>query len=322
MNSPKKPSRKIFRSQFGPIFVTMSFLVSLLSGQVTTYLGNVSFDYSGTTMNGHFQGELTAPPDTFALPSSAGLGIVYQPSDTTHLLIPAFQQSDSNTVGLFFVYLRDDSGGIEPQSWSLPANPLNPDVLLGFIPNVDTTLVVDLISLFGDSIPDSTIIDTLLNYLFVELLDQTYMGVSGTITLDTISTDTLAGTFSATAMTGGFPPDVLQIFNGIFSLSSFTPPALEVVPGEQLPQTVTLFPAYPNPFNARTTVHFVLTNTEEVQLSVYDLVGKKVAVLTKGLKRPGSYSYTWSAASQASGLYFLQLRTPTTVQTRKVFLLK
>lgn len=308
--------------RLGPILVILNGLFSLLHGQITPYLGDVSFDYSGVTMNGHFQGSLTTPPDTLALPSSAGLGAVYQPSDTTHLLIPAFQQSDSNTVDLFFIYLRDDSGGMEPQSWTLPANPLDPDVLLGFIPGVDSTFIIDLVSLFGDSLPDSTVIDTLLNYLFVELLDQAYMGVSGTITLDTINTDTLGGNFTATAMTGSFPPDVLQIFNGSFNLSAFTPPGLGVTPAQQLPQAVTLFPAYPNPFNARTTVRFVLANTEDVRLLVYDLTGRTVAVLAEGARKAGSYSFAWSPASLASGLYFLQLQTSTTVQTRKVLLLK
>lgn len=308
--------------RLGPILVILNGLFSLLQGQITPYLGDVSFDYSGVTMTGHFQGSLTTPPDTLVLPSSAGLGAVYQPSDTTHLLIPAFQQSDSNTVDLFFIYLRDDSGGMEPQSWTLPANPLDPDVMLGFIPDVDSTFIIDLVSLFGDSLPDSTVIDTLLNYLFIELLDQAYMGVSGTITLDTMNTDTLGGTFTATAMTGSFPPDVLQIFNGSFNLSAFTPPGLGVTPAQQLPQAVTLFPVYPNPFNARTTVRFVLANTEDVRLLVYDLTGRTVAVLAEGARKAGSYSFAWSPASLASGLYFLQLQTSTTVQTRKVLLLK
>jgi len=304
------------------MLMVYSYMFSPLIGQITSYLGDVSFDYSGTTMNGHFQGSLSAPPDSLVLPVSAGLGAIYVPSDTTHILIPAFQRSDSNTIDLFFIYLRDDSGGVEPQSWTLPANPLDPNAMLGFIPNVDSTFIIDLIVLFGDSLPDSTVIDTLLNYLFINLLDQAYMGVSGTITLDTVNMDTLGGNFSATAMTGSFPPNVIQIFNGIFNLSSFTPPALEVVPGEQLPQTVTLLPAYPNPFNTRTTVRFILSNTEKVRLTVYDLTGRTIDVLTNGVKSPGSYSYTWSATSLASGLYFLELQTPTTVQTRKLLLLK
>ncbi len=322
MNYLKKRLPRFRVKQLGPLLAALSYLFSPLNGQITPYFGEVSFDYSGATLNGHFQGSLSAPPDTLALPASAGLGAVYEPSDTTHLLLSAFQQADSNAIDLFFIYLRDDSGGVEPQSWTLPANPLDPNVLLGFIPNVDSTIIINLVSLFGDSLPDSTIIDALLNYLLVELLDQAYMGVSGTITLDTVSMDTLGGIFNATAMTGTFPPNALQIFNGRFNLSSFIPPALGVDPAEQLPQATTLDPAYPNPFNARTTIHFVLGNTEAVRLSVYDLTGKTVAVLAEGTKSPGSYSYTWSAASLASGLYFLQLRTHTTVLTRKVLLLK
>jgi len=85
---------------------------------------------------------------------------------------------------------------------------------------------------------------------------------------------------------------------------------------------------YPNPFNPVTTIGYTIAGTghealgtSSVRLSVYDMLGREVAVLVDERKEPGSYSVTFDASGLASGVYFYRIRAGDFVQTRKSVLL-
>jgi hypothetical protein len=59
-----------------------------------------------------------------------------------------------------------------------------------------------------------------------------------------------------------------------------------------------------------------------VDLRVYDLLGREVAVLMNEEKPAGRYSVTWNAKGMASGIYFYQLRAGGDVFTKKTILLR
>ncbi len=62
--------------------------------------------------------------------------------------------------------------------------------------------------------------------------------------------------------------------------------------------------AYPNPFNASTTIIFTLDESEYLTISVYDILGKKVAALSSNiLYQAGENSIQWHAESFSSGIY-------------------
>ncbi|KAA3610996.1 MAG: T9SS C-terminal target domain-containing protein [Calditrichaeota bacterium] len=65
---------------------------------------------------------------------------------------------------------------------------------------------------------------------------------------------------------------------------------------------------YPNPFNPQTTIPFDLKEQGNVQLEIFDVTGRQVAVLISGTMHAGSHNFTWNAHSQASGTYFVVLR--------------
>lgn len=94
-----------------------------------------------------------------------------------------------------------------------------------------------------------------------------------------------------------------------------------------LPLTTTLAKAYPNPFNPRTTITWELAADGEVNLTVYDMLGRKVRELSTGYRSAGSYQVTWNGAddsgvSAASGSYLIRLQTDDTNQVQKVMLIK
>ncbi|MBD3165630.1 T9SS type A sorting domain-containing protein [bacterium] len=92
--------------------------------------------------------------------------------------------------------------------------------------------------------------------------------------------------------------------------------------GPVLPETITLSPAYPNPFNAVTQVGFTLPRSMSVTLRVVDLLGREVTRLAEGRQSTGYHEVQWNAGSDPSGVYFIRLETPVADRTRKVILLR
>jgi|GEM_PF-546767 len=100
-----------------------------------------------------------------------------------------------------------------------------------------------------------------------------------------------------------------------------------------LPESVLLYPNYPNPFNPTTTIEFTLRSGVPgldvrgpgemwVKLSVYDMLGRQVEVLLNEPKEPGNYAVTWNAGGLSSGVYFSDLESGGTRLWGKMLLLK
>ncbi|MEL7361070.1 MAG: T9SS type A sorting domain-containing protein, partial [Bacteroidota bacterium] len=86
------------------------------------------------------------------------------------------------------------------------------------------------------------------------------------------------------------------------------------------PTAFALRGAYPNPFTSSTTIAFDLPAASDVTLEVYDATGRRVATLTDASLPAGTHSMRWDAASAASGVYFVALRTDDARATRTVVL--
>jgi len=82
---------------------------------------------------------------------------------------------------------------------------------------------------------------------------------------------------------------------------------------------------YPNPFNPVTTIEYQLPQISQVDLSIYNLLGQKVATLVSEKQPSGSYEVEWDASGYSSGVYLYRLRTDGkmhgVVKTRKLVLL-
>ncbi|MBX3006796.1 MAG: T9SS type A sorting domain-containing protein [Melioribacteraceae bacterium] len=91
---------------------------------------------------------------------------------------------------------------------------------------------------------------------------------------------------------------------------------------ESLPTTYELKQNYPNPFNPSTEISFSISNTEEVSLEVYNMIGQKVAVLINETMNAGSHSVKFNAFNMASGVYLYKLTAGKFVSIKKMILLK
>ena len=90
---------------------------------------------------------------------------------------------------------------------------------------------------------------------------------------------------------------------------------------------VSLIGAYPNPFNPRITVEFVLPQPGRVTVSVHDLGGRLLKVLAEGQYGSGQFSLAWdgrdsAGRARASGAYFIRLEKSDGVQVEKVTLVR
>ena len=79
---------------------------------------------------------------------------------------------------------------------------------------------------------------------------------------------------------------------------------------------------YPNPFNAATMLRYSVPRASEVELSVFDVLGRRVAVLTSGVQSVGEHELLWDASRFSSGIYFARLSAGSSVQSVKMILLK
>jgi hypothetical protein len=90
---------------------------------------------------------------------------------------------------------------------------------------------------------------------------------------------------------------------------------------------------YPNPFNPVTMINYQLPMTNEVDLSIYNILGQKVVTLVNKKQPAGNYKIEWDAsrtafpaarrrAGIASGVYLYQLKAGDYIETRKMILMK
>jgi hypothetical protein len=79
---------------------------------------------------------------------------------------------------------------------------------------------------------------------------------------------------------------------------------------------------YPNPFNPVTTIRYSLPERGEIEIVVYDALGKEIKMLVSGDHEAGVYEVDFDAAGLSSGVYFYQIRSASFTETRKLVLMK
>ncbi len=82
--------------------------------------------------------------------------------------------------------------------------------------------------------------------------------------------------------------------------------------------TFLLGSAYPNPFSSSTRIGFELPAAQDVTLTVYDVLGREVAVLMNGVAQAGKTFVDFDAASLPSGVYFYRLDAGATQLTERM----
>jgi hypothetical protein len=131
------------------------------------------------------------------------------------------------------------------------------------------------------------------------------------------------------------------VFAGEYGVGVWRRPLSELIGvqkiSESVPQSYKLYQNYPNPFNPSTKISFSIPLSRgvdaeggrgvSVRLTIYDLLGREIAILVNQNLKPGTYEVEFPAPSgnginYPSGVYFYRLTTNDYVVTKKMILIK
>jgi len=98
-----------------------------------------------------------------------------------------------------------------------------------------------------------------------------------------------------------------NIKGGIFYFENMDIIGIKNISNE-IPQNFKLFQNYPNPFNPSTKIRYEIPYASNVFLTIFDLLGRQVAVIVEQKQNPGVYEAEWNAAGFASGVYYYILK--------------
>ncbi|MEM8485807.1 MAG: YCF48-related protein [Bacteroidota bacterium] len=132
----------------------------------------------------------------------------------------------------------------------------------------------------------------------IDMFDVNFGGVVGT-----------AGVIGATDSGGGVPQPAVST-------------TAEKEGGRELPAQITLEQNYPNPFNPTTTIAYSLSESQDVKLEIFDLLGRNIATLVDGVQVTGMHTVRFDATGLSSGMYLYRLSTKHATEVRRMLLLR
>ena len=88
------------------------------------------------------------------------------------------------------------------------------------------------------------------------------------------------------------------------------------------PETYQLADNYPNPFNPTTTIEYQLAKSQNVELTVYNLLGEKVTTLVDEQMPAGSHSVQFNASNLPAGVYLYRITAGDFTESKKMVLIK
>ena len=94
-----------------------------------------------------------------------------------------------------------------------------------------------------------------------------------------------------------------------------------------MPSKVELYQNFPNPFNPSTEIIYDISQSNEIELVIFNLLGKEVKQLVSKKVEPGKYKVVWNGKDNlgnevSSGVYFYRLKTEQVLKQKKLILLR
>jgi len=122
----------------------------------------------------------------------------------------------------------------------------------------------------------------------------------------------------------------LSVLNGVaYSITATwdTTGSVDIAENSFMPIEFELHQNYPNPFNPVTTIQYELPQRSDVQITIYDMLGRKVTTLVSETQDAGFKSIQWNATNDhgkpvSAEVYLYQIKAGELVQTKKMVLLR
>lgn len=105
-------------------------------------------------------------------------------------------------------------------------------------------------------------------------------------------------------------------------LSAYSLMPVSPIKPQSMPHSFRLDQNHPNPFNAATRIHFSLPKAGITSVIIYDVQGRRVAVLQDAWLPGGQHTVEWKPSNLSSGVYLLNLKQDSRSAIRKILLLK
>lgn len=95
----------------------------------------------------------------------------------------------------------------------------------------------------------------------------------------------------------------------------------------KLPSKFKLEQNYPNPFNPETKIEYVVSRKQNVELMIYDVLGKEITTLINEVKESGRHSVVWDGKNEfgntlPSGVFIYKIKAGEFTQVKKIILLR
>ena len=189
----------------------------------------------------------------------------------------------------------------------------------------------------GYSIIFSAIIILLANYLLPAqdlVFEDTTFSTNGTYTGNSITAGPgviieSAGDVIFHSNTLAIKPEFSIVSGGRLQILTGSVPVGISEKDILIPENYNMSQNYPNPFNPVTTIKYRLPEVSNVELSIFNALGQKLATLVSTLQEPGEYNLLWDASGFSSGIYYYRINVTAIngdhlrfSETRKLVLLK
>ncbi len=304
MRSPFSRSAVMTVALLGFVLILPGVARAQFSGADTLYAGGaVGFTYRQTPFpiySGLFDVEGDAllpdggwnPGQTEAV--GGGMGLVT--ADSVATAVYAIQDNGDQTYDVALAFVRT-LGPLQPGSY-----PINVQTGAGVFIFIDDAATVAL--------PDTLDVPTVIQWFQDLPAAHKFASLSGTITVSTVSADTLAGTFTGTAADIDNVFLIIAVSAGHFELRGLDP--LLATP-DALPAAPAALSVAPNPFNPRTTLAFDLPRAQNVAAAIYDLAGRRVRQLHDGAMGEGAHRLAWDGTADdgtrmGAGVYLARVK--------------
>lgn len=130
------------------------------------------------------------------------------------------------------------------------------------------------------------------------------------------------GAYTSTDSSGSDDTVQWSMSNPIVELVRWTDHVGITQIGSEIPSKFELYQNYPNPFNPETIIRYDIPKNGNVNIVVYDLLGKEVSRLVDQHQNAGRYEVSFGGSSLSSGIYFYKITTADFVQVRRMLLIK
>lgn len=151
-----------------------------------------------------------------------------------------------------------------------------------------------------------------------ELYDSTFVSKGIWIVRRVVPTTVIPASSSVLSLLGVTIPEV-HVPGMLEELQTMV---LGILPNVEEAHRFTVAQNYPNPFNPSTTITYVVPDRQRVTMTIYDLLGRRIAQPFDSEQEAGEHKFTFRAEGLSSGIYFYRITYGALTETKTMFLHK